>query len=181
MSGSGTGTPVSGWVGAILSGGSTDYALIRALLGVSIAEIPDATVILEPFLPSAEAVVKAGITNYAALTGDNLIHLRSGAAALCAALLCQEMERADAQSFTVGSYSERGSTVDWRGKASALLAQARADLAAITTRTWTRRTLVALAGPTRSGSNVPAEIEQWVERVVPRFVDWVEEGGEDDD
>jgi len=28
---------------------------------------------------------------------------------------------------------------------------------------------------------VPEEIEQWIERVVPRFVDWVEEGGEDDD
>jgi len=164
----------------ILTGGTTDYNLVRALLGVSTTEIPDAMVILEPFLPSAEAVVKAGMASYAALTGDNLIHLRSGTAELCAALLCQEMERSDAQSFTVGQYTERGSAVDWRGKASALLAQARASLAAISTRTWTRRTAVALAGPTRSGSNVPAEIEQWVEKVVPRFVNWVETGGEDD-
>jgi len=172
------------WAASILTGGTADYNMIRGLLGVSSTEVPDATVLLEPFLPSAEAVVKAGISTYATIilaAGDNLVLLRSGTAALCAALLCQEMERADAQSFRVGDFDERGSKVDWRGKANTLLERARTLLAGISTRTWTRRTSVALAGPTRSGSNVPAELEQWTERIVPRFVDWVEEGGEDDD
>jgi hypothetical protein len=170
------------WAAAILTGGTADYGIVRALLGVSATEIPDATVLMEPFLPTAEAIVKAGITNYASLTsGDNQVHLRAGTAELCAALLCEKMQRDDAQSFTIGQFEERGTKVDWRAKAQELLQAAKLSLSAITTRTWTRRTLVAVAGPTRSGANVPEELEQWVEKIVPRFVDWVEEGGEDDD
>jgi len=170
------------WTAAILTSSATDYPPIRTLLGVSSTELPDATIEQSPFLPTAEAIVKQGITNYASLTsGDNSVLLKAGAAALCAALLCVKFAREDAADFKVGDYEERGRQVDWRARAAKLLEDAERALGAITTRTFTRRTLVALAGPTRSGLNVPEEIEQWVERVVPRFVDWVEEGGEEDD
>jgi len=181
MSGSGTGTPAGGGL-AILSS-STDYDMIRALLGVSEAELPDATVEMAPFLPTAEAIVKQGITTYAAImaaAGDNLQLLKSGTAALCAALLCQGTDRGDLSAFRVGEYEEAVGKVDWRAKALDLMKAAFRSLGAISTRTFTRRTLVAVAGPTRSGTNIPDELEQWVERIVPRFVDWVEEGGEDD-
>lgn len=178
MGGSGTGTPAGG--GLVILSSSTDYDMIRALLGVSETELPDTTVEMAPFLPTAEAIVKAGITNYAALTGDNSTLLKSGTAALCAAFLCQGVEGGQLDSFRVGDYWEQGSTIDWRLKALELLKAAFRALGAISTRTFTRRTLVAVAGPTRSGTNVPAELEQWIERIVPRFVDWVEEGGEDD-
>jgi len=180
--GSGTGTPVSG--GLVILSSTSEYDMIRALLGVSETELPDATIELSPFLPIAEAIVKQGITTYATILtagGDNSHLLKAGTAGLAAALLCQAIERGDSAGFRVGEYEETGNKVDWRAKAQELLTGAKRALGAISTRTFTRRTLVAVAGPTRSGGNVPAEIEQWVEKVVPRFVDWVEEGEEDDD
>lgn len=162
---------------------TSDYDMVRALLGVSETELPDATVEMEPFLPTAEAIVKQGITTYAAINtagGDNKSLLRSGTAALTAALLCQGVDNGELDTFRVGEYEETGNRLDWQAKALELLKAAFRALGAISTRTFTRRTLVAVAGPTRSGTNVPAELEQWIERIVPRFVDWVEEGGEDD-
>lgn len=171
------------FVGAILSNAASDYGAIRSLLGASAVELPDATIEQSPFLPTAEAIVKQGVTTYATIisaAGDNLHLLKAGAAALTAALLCQEMQQDDSAGFRVGEYEETGNKIDWRAKAGELLAAAKRALGAISTRAFTRRTLVAVAGPTRSGGNVPEELEQWVEKVVPRFVDWVEEGGEDD-
>jgi hypothetical protein len=160
---------------------SADYDMIRALLGVGDTELPDTTVEMSPFLPTAEAIIKQGITDYDSLTGDNAKLLKAGTAALCAALLCQELERNETADWRVGDYWEHGSKLDWREKAKALLRDAMRALGAITTRSFSRRTALAVAGPTRAGTHVPEKLEQWVERIVPRFVDWVEEGGEDDD
>ena len=165
----------------ILTTAATDYPQIRSLLGADSTELADVTIEQDPFLPAAEAMITANLTDYASLTGANSYLLKSGAAALTAAFLCPKLEREDSESFKIGQFQESGSKVDWRAKARELLELAKVYLAQVSTRTFTRRTAVALAGPTRSGSNIPEEIEQWIERLQPRFMDWVEEGGEDDD
>ncbi len=171
------------WTAAILTTAATDYLPIRTFLGASSTDLPDATIEQDPFLPTAEAIVKQALTTYAAIVlagGDNLALLKAGVQALTAALLCQGVDRGDLSAFRVGEYEETVGRVDWRAKALDLMKAAFRTLGAISTRTFIRRTLVAVAGPTRSGTNIPDELEQWVERIVPRFVDWVEEGGEDD-
>lgn len=169
------------WTAAILTSPAADYPAIRALLGVSSSEVSDATIEQPPFLPEAEALVKAGITNYAALTGDNLQLLKAGVQAMVAALLCAKLQVERADSFRIGDYEEGGSAVKWQERAAGLLQDAQRALAGISTRTWTRPLALAVAGPSRSGSRIPTDLEQWYERILPRLIDWIEEGGEDDE
>lgn len=160
-----------------------DYDIVRNVLGISSSEVTDAIIGEDPHLPAAEAMVKGAITDYATLTGDDATFLRTGTVKLCAGFLCQRLLKLEGESFKVGAFEERADKVDWKGRAETLIREAAWALAHITTRTFTRMTAVAVAGPTRSGSRVPGadEIERWVERIIPRFVDWIEEGGEDDD
>lgn len=61
---------------------SGDYAAIRAALGVDSAALPDATIAL--FLASADREVKRLVSDWAALTGDNLAALEQAAIYLTA-------------------------------------------------------------------------------------------------
>lgn len=165
----------------VLTNQPADFDAIRALLGVSETTVPDATIEATPFLPAVESEVTAVIIDYATLSGDNATRLKAGVQAYVAALLCGHIERCEGSAFRIGQFEEKAGSVDWKAKAVDLMRLAAGYLGAITTRTWSRRTAIALAGPSRSGARVPSEMEQWIERITPRIVDWIAEGGDEDD
>jgi hypothetical protein len=160
---------------------------------VTSTDIADSVIDSFPFLPYVEAEVGAAITDYASLTGANRCRLKAGVACWTAALLAGHLHGKAAAGtfastgggFRLGEYEENGpgavvAKVDYRQKALDLVQEAAKALAGISTRSFTRPQALALAGPTRSKSNVPSTAEAWLEKIQPRILDWFEENGEDD-
>lgn len=167
----------------LTTAGGADYSMIRLYLDADSTAVPAATIEDYGFLPYVEAEVTTAITNYGAILtagGANMYRLKTGVAAWVAALLCQHIAVGEMQGVQIGEHSEHASKLDWRQKAADLIALSANALAGVSTRTHTRMSLVKLAGPTLSGSNVPDDEEEWLEKIQPRFLDWIEEGGEDD-
>ena len=163
---------------------NADYSMIRSLLGVDSTQVTDLTIEDYGFLPLVEAEVTDIVTTYAtilaAVAKGNAYRLKTGVAAWVAALLCQHIEREEGQAVQIGDYREQATQVDWRAKADTLMEKAAGALASLSTRTLTRRTALVVNGPTRSKSNVPDDLEEWLERIQPRLLDWIEERGEND-
>ena len=163
---------------------ASDYDVIRHLIDVEEVDIPDEKIEMYPYLPWVEAEVTEVFTDYATLLstgGTDKYRLKTGVACLTAAKLCIHMATTMPTEVHIGNYIERP-RLDWFMLAEKLIAQAKAALNQISTKAdFTRRYIIAVAGPTRSESNVPSEYEEWVERIQPRIIDWVEEGGEEDD
>jgi len=165
---------------ALILNGAGDYDSVRNLLGVTSDDVADATINDTPFLPSVEAEITSAITGYAALTGANSTRLKTGAACWTAALLCGYLTgvQADAASdlgFTVGAYSEKvGSSagVDYATLASDLRVRAAEALAGISTRTWTRPSLMKFGGRTnRADEGLPESLEEWLDLITPPILE----------
>ncbi len=156
---------------------SAHYDAIRDLLGVTTNEVSDAIIIELPFLPMAEAEVKQAITNYAAIkteAGDDYTRLVTAVCALTAVQFCPRLETWYNDQLAVGNFKV-GSAINWRKKAEDILSIACRAMDGISTRTTrTYRTLMYLAGPARSGSREPEDIDEWIERILPEIVNWVE-------
>lgn len=162
-----------------------EYAQIRALMGVDSDVVSDQDIESLPYLFYVEAEVKAIITDWATLltaATANTIRLKTGVMAWVAARLCGLVQKQEAGGVKIGDYAETGDKIEWGDRAKQLADMAASALAQISTRTaLVRPTGMVLAGPTRSETNVPSSIEEWIERIQPRLLDWVEEGGQEDD
>jgi hypothetical protein len=165
-------------VGDILQD-ADDYQLVRDLLGLGSGEVSDALIESDVYLGYVEGEVEEAIADYASLTGVDLVLLKAGAAAWVAALIAARKSAAEGGGFRIGPYSENSTANEWADRTRDLMQQAAHALSSISTRTLTRPTLLVLAGPTRARS-VPADFEAWLEKIQPRILDWLEEGGEDD-
>ncbi len=161
-----------------------DYDSVRNLLGVTSGDVADAVIEDTPYLPTVEGDLAAAITGYATLVGANAIRLKTGAACWTASLLCGylvgvQAEAASDGGFTVGAYSEKvGSSagVDYATLAADLRARAAEALAGITTRTFTRPSLMKFAGPKhRADEGRPTTLEGWLDLITPPILE------EDDD
>ena len=167
--------------------GTSDWDAVRSLIYASATVISDAVLESFPFIDTVEELLKKGITDWATIKangGADWTFLRSGTAYLLAARVVSDRFSASVtlgSGFKVGGYSESGkSGQNWQEIAAALIDKARAALSAISTRTFTRQSIVLRDGPTTSGTNVPPDFEYWLDKILPRVLDWVEEGGEDD-
>jgi hypothetical protein len=159
-----------------------DYPAIRALLGVDGDVVSDAEIGYDPFLPFVESQVAASIAGYATFSGADLYYLKTGVEAWAAARLCGLVLKKEAGGVKIGDYAETGDKVDWQNRAQELSKMAAGALGSISTRTWGRPALVVFAGPKRRGDRgAPASFENWLERIQPRLLDWLEEGGREDD
>lgn len=162
---------------------AADYSMIRHLLDIDAVDLSDAIIEDYGFLPLVESDICAVITDYATIltaAGADSIRLKSGAAAWVAALIAHALYVSESNSVQIGDYQETAKT-SWLGYSDSLMGQAASSLAGISTRTYSRGSLLVLGGPTRAYGTGPDDIEVWLERIQPRFIDWVEEGGTEDD
>ena len=160
--------------GDILTG-TTDYDLVRDILGVDSTDLPDATITSDAYLTRVEDEVKATITDYGSLADSNLTRIKNGVAAWVAALLCGYFAKQTGGRYKIGDYEEKGEAIDWMARAMELTRQAASALGSISTRTWTRPSLLVVGGPTRSRSNIPTYTEEWLDKIKPPVLDWFDD------
>ena len=156
------------------------YDMIRTMIGANMDSLSDTTIDLPNVLPYWEATVKGLFTTWGTMTGDDLLFLRVGTAALTAAELCTMFDVSAAGSFQVGPYRESEGALDWTRARTRLLEAAERAFGQISTRVWERRALHQLAGPTRAGLDVPdypTDVDDWLDLFTPEFVQWLDENG----
>lgn len=164
-------------MGAILL--PADYPAIRAKLGIDLSDLPDADIETVGILPVAEAMIKALVTNYASLTGDNQTFVKASTVCLAGALACGALEMRRGQAFGIGSYRESETKVDWANLRESLLCESKKYMLLITTlaQGLGRRKLFATSGPTSAATTWPNEVERWYARVQPDVLRWLQDGG----
>jgi len=164
----------------------TDFNQVRTLAQVDSTTVPNSTLGSFTHLEMIEALVKDGVTDWAThmanTSSQDRVYLRSGTAHLLAAKIASEMKANEESGagFRVGGYSESTKKIEWDAVVDDLIRQAKVAFSSISTRTFNRRTALNLSGPTSSGAIVPDDFEGWIDRILPRVLDWEEEGGEDD-
>ena len=128
---------------------STEYDSIRDVLGLSSTDLTSTTIERTPFLPTAEAEVKAIVTGYAAITtGDNLTHLYGAIIYRTAALLCDRQANMQRSGERLGDYA--AGTIDWAKRKADCLAEYQSHLGSITTQAAPAVTLLTLGGVSRA-------------------------------
>lgn len=166
-----------------------DYPSVRYLLGGDSVSLPDAVIEAEPSLTYIEQVVKdmadgwSSDKDFDAIKAEDSkdwLFLRVGTMCLLAARLVRYLSMQEGAGFKIGGYSETGRVLMWQDRVIELIHSAAEAFARISTRAFVRPTILLATGPTSSGEAVPEEWEEWVERILPRILDWDEEGGEDD-
>lgn len=171
-------------MGDILSSG--DYDAVRELVGMDESILPDTVLDEFTFIDLTEATVKAAVSTWAAImaagSGSDYVFLRAGTVFRMAALIAQrfEMSIQFGHGFAFGGYSEVAKLVNWQAVREQLDEWAAQAFAGISTYSLTRPAIVVIDGPTSSGANVPSDWEEWIDKIIPRPVDWIEEDGEDD-
>lgn len=168
-----------------------DFDEVRYLLGgVSSSVAPDAVLSSFAFLGDVETFIKNaadswledGFAVIEAAGGEDWDLLRRATMQkLAAEFATGYISSRSGSGFKAGGYSEIGISVDWVTEAAKLKDKAAASLAKISVRTFSLPASWIATGPTSSGENVPEYAEEWVERVQPEQLDWIEEGGEEDD
>ena len=126
---------------------ATEYDSIRDVLGLSSTELPSATIERTPFLPSAEAVIKGRVTNYAAIAAvddSNRVHLYGAIIYLAAALLCDRSKNLFRPADKVGDFT--AGQVDWAALKATCLAEYESHIGSISTQSQPEVTLMTLAG-----------------------------------
>lgn len=159
---------------------SAEYDNIRALVGVPESQISDATIELLVYLPWVENEVKEIVVDWetivAGSTPDNL-RLKTGVSAWTASRLCGHIQREEGRRYQIADYGHRANAVDWVKKAMELAEQAADNLASISTGTPApRATLMTVNGPTRAGTNVPATFQEWLDKIRPEVIQWLDTG-----
>lgn len=167
-------------MGTILQ--TSDYPAIRAKLGVTTNDLPDADIDTIGLLPVTEAMIMSFVTDYATILsggGNNSTFLKAATLCWCAALAAYaKLQVQRGQSFRVGDYQESETKVDWMALGDKLALEARGYMLLISTHTpTTRNKLLVVAGPTSSSSNWPTVIAQWIARIQPHFATWLSDGG----
>lgn len=163
-----------------------DYADVRDLVGADVAILPDTVLNRFTFLDTVEALVKLAIEDWSAIidagSGNDYVFLRSGTVYLLALRVAMRFRQSIqfGHGFSFGGYSESAKAIDWDAVIDTLKEWAEEAFGNISTRVWTRPVLILMDGPTSSGANVPSDFEVWIDRILPRVLDWEEESGEDD-
>ena len=136
---------------------STEYDSIRELLGLTLTELAVTVIERLPFLPAAEAEVKRQVPTYAgiiAAAGDNRDCLYSAIVYLTAAKLCTRQLNLTRAGERIGDFA--AGQIDWEALRASLLAEATAQLRAISTITRAAPSSLIVAGVSRTAR---AEIE----------------------
>lgn len=169
---------------------TTDFPAVRYLLGVDSATLPDAVIGSYPYLVWVETVVKemaddwsdtTGFDEIKAAEGNDWTYLRVGTMHLLAARLVRYVSMEEAASVKIGDYAESGRTLAWTDRVKETVNDAAEAFSRISTRVWSRPSILIATGPTTSGEVVPEYLEEWQEKILPRILDWHQESGEDDD
>lgn len=163
-------------MGDIIQAG--EYENIRASLGVPLTLVSDATIELLNYLPLVEGEIKEIVADWeTVLAGDDqdTTRLKLATCAWVAARLCGYLQRNEARDYKVGDYAQRPTKIDWTEKARELSAEAAENLAAISTSAdVARQTFFVRDGPTRSGTRTPAAFSEWLDKIEPTVIDWLE-------
>jgi len=152
---------------------------VRQALGVTSAVISDALIAGNRFLPYVEASVKELVPTWSAILaagGLPAIRLKIGTADWVAARLTAHMGRQEGLAYRAGNYSQSASATDWQARGYELMRDAARNLAALSTAgTPGRPALLVTSGPTRSGSNQPATFSEWLDKIQPEIINWLED------
>lgn len=166
-------------MGDILTAENGGYNAVRQTLGADATVIADALIEGIAYLPLVEGEVKEQVPTWAAILAagaQDANRLRVGTANWTAARLCGYLARLEAQDYKLGNYTHGASPLDWREKAILLGREAAAWLGKISSLTEAGRPkLLVVSGPTRSRSNVPADFEEWQEKIIPPIIDWLDD------
>lgn len=164
-------------MGLILASGN--YPDIRAKLGVTTDDLPDADITTIGLLSTAEALIIKVVPNYASLTGSDLVFLQSATLSLCGALAVSKLQMQRGQSFQMGQYQESATRMTWDELRETLAQETKMYLLLISTNTPTTRPKVFLrSGPTSQGTTWPVTIDRWYARIRPHFSTWLQTGGQ---
>ena len=159
---------------------TADYDTIRALCGVPVSELSNATIDLLVYEPKVEFEVKELVPDWATIiaTDDvNKNRIQSGVASWTASLLCGHLQREEGRRYQIADYAHRANAVDWVEKAMELAEQAADNLASIDTVTPASRVpLMTVNGPTRAGTNIPATYSEWINKIRPEVIQWLATG-----
>lgn len=162
---------------------SVEYPAVRAFLGVGDDLVADATIELFTILDFVEAKIKEIISDWSTIKAagsDDWIYLRTGTAAWVAARLCGYIEREESRDYRIDDYTQRPTEIDWSEKARELMVESARALAEISTKTTVSRIpLMKVDGPTRSGTNVPTYFYQWLDKIEPTVIDWLQDDDEE--
>ncbi len=160
---------------------AADYNALRFRLGVTTDDLPDAEITSLALLEIAEALVKQLVTDWATIMGGTTVDrtfLRTGTLALVAAFATRKLELQRGQSFTVGGHSESATKMSWSELRAELMQECQSLFLMISTHVPTSRPRLLIAsGPTSSGSTWPTLVSQWVARVEPHLVTWLDTNG----
>lgn len=161
-----------------------DFDAVRSLIEVDSAIVSDSVLASFPYLPTLEILVKDAVTDWATLQsvgGDDWTLLKTGTACLLAIRVVRtRFTSSQSSGFRVGGYEEKGREIELHDLVNRLTHMAKEAFMSISTAVLARPTFIMGAGPTSSGYNVPTDWEQWLERIMPRVIDWIQEDGEDD-
>jgi hypothetical protein len=167
---------------------SCDFDAVRELVPTTSGVVTDQQLERFTMLGFVEVLVKDAITDWSTIKstgGDDWTMLKAGTACMLAMKVAKRLASSSSGSsgagFAVGGFRETGGTINWPEKKAELMQCASAAFSAISTQTRTRMAIAVFNGPTRSESNVPSTLEAWYEKIIPRFLDWIEEGGEEND
>lgn len=157
-----------------------DYDAVRDMLGVENAVVlTDERVEGLAFLEYVEGEVKALFSTWQTIRDaddQDTKRLQLGVASWTAARLCRFMQRQDGRAYKVGDYSQSGAGLDWLAKARELANDAAKYLSLIAGATVPGRAkLMVATGPTSSGTNVPTEFEEILDKIQPTVIDWLED------
>jgi hypothetical protein len=163
-----------------------DYAAVRDMLGTDATELPNTTIELLPYLPTAEGVVKARVPTYATVladdTQDAYYLLKSGTVALVAARLAafryavRQGEEVTREQVLTESWQYRTGP-EWQALADRYAAEGLRVLGRIDAGTQYQNAPILLpgvqAGPTQYRRDVagPRSLEEWVTEVLAPVVD----------
>ncbi len=166
-----------------------DFDAVRYLLGVDSDTLPDAVIRALPNLEFVEAIVMEmaddwdDTTQFAGIktaAGSDWTYLRTGTMHLLAARLVAYARVNEVDSVRIGTYSESGRSLSWSERTQECIQHAAEALSYISTRTFNQPKFFEVTGPTSSEAAVPEYWEEWQEMILPRILDWQEEGEEDD-
>lgn len=152
---------------------------VRQALGVSSDVVSDDLIRSMAFLDLVEGEVKETIADWSDLIsadGQDALRLRAGTAYWVAARLCGYLQLQESQVYKLADYSHSATQVDWPAKVAELSGEAARWLTKITTATTPGRPKLFIAsGPTRSRENVPASYSEWLDKIQPLVLDWMDD------
>jgi hypothetical protein len=161
---------------------AADYDMVRAMLRVSETFLPDEVIEYDIHLTLTEALVKKSFSTWETIKSDAGVDwtlLRVGTAAVLAYYMVDWVERDSGYnaSWRIDQYSEGASNIDWQIVKDELRTRAWTAFSAMDAYVYNRPTIFLTHGPSSTGYNVPDDWDEWLEKILPDYVNW----GLDDD